>query len=333
LVKEYDLAPNPGRCVVCANREAEHYDLMLMGHLDTVFPRGTCGKVPFRIEGDKAFGPGVSDMKDGSLLIYYLMKDLPKEINEKLNILVFYNPDEETGSMSSRPIYQEYAKKTDFAYVYESWLPDGSRCVERYGSIEMNIAFTGRAGHCGYVFTNGAKSAVSEMARWIVKLDSLQSRERNTTVNIGIAQGGTKPNVVAEQAHITIDIRYSDPADVQRTEIMVEQLTEEAQSREIGVEIKMKRVKPSLVPTEKGWKYIHHVEKLAENHDMENVFSPQGGLSDANYLAQWDVICMDGLGPKGDKEHSLDEYMDIKSVIPAYDFSKMLIQDLAEQKR
>jgi len=330
-VKEYDLAPNPGRCLVCANREAEHYDLMLMGHLDTVFPRGTCAKVPFRIEGDKAFGPGVSDMKNGSLLMYYLMKNLPEEINEKLNILAVFNPDEEVGSNGSRPVYQEHAKKTDYAYIFEGRLPNGDRCVERKGAVGMEVDFIGQAGHCGYVFTNGAKSAISEMARWIMKLDGIQSQERNTTVNIGVAQGGTKPNVVADHAHITVDIRFSDPAEVERVEKTLAELLEEAKCHGIGIDILRKRVKPALVPTQKGWEYIHHVEELAKENQLENRFMPRGGLSDANYLAQCGVICIDGLGPKGDKEHSLDEYMEIDSVMPAYDFANMLIQDLAER--
>jgi glutamate carboxypeptidase len=180
-VTDHDLGPETGPCVICTNREAEHYDLMLIGHLDTVFPDGVCAERPFYIDANQAFGPGVSDMKHGSLMMYYLMKELSQELNEKLNIVVVYNPDEEIGSMYSAPAYLPYAKKVDYVFDYEAALANGHRCAQRKGSVNLWIDFTGKEGHCGYVFTNGSRSAISEMLKWATRLEQLQSQERNTT--------------------------------------------------------------------------------------------------------------------------------------------------------
>lgn len=332
-VTVHDCAPKAGPCVICTNREADHYDLMLIGHLDTVFPKGTCAEWPFRIEGNVAYGPGVSDMKNGSLLMYHLMRELPADINEKLNIVVVFNPDEEIGSHSSRPLYAPYAQKTDYAFLYESGGTDGSLCNQRKGCVGITAEFIGKAGHCGYVFENGAKSAVSEMARWIVALDALQSRERNTTVNVGVARGGTKTNVVADHARIQVSIRFSAPDEVERVKALVDKLTAESEERGIGVNMISYTSSHALNPTEEGKKYFEHITEVCKSEGLDISFKARGGLSDANLIAPYGPICLDGLGPIGDDCHSRDEYLLIDSVMPFYRLSEVLIRDLANNKK
>ena len=331
-VEEHDLAPESGTCVICTNRKADHYDLMLMGHLDTVLPKGTCAERPFRIEGNLALGPGVSDMKHGSLMMYYLLKELPTEINEKLNIVVVFNPDEEIGSIYSRKTYQRYAEITDYAFLYEAASDSGARCAQRKGATGFEVEFTGKEGHCGFVFTNGAVSAVSEMARWIVALDALQSEERDTTVNVGVACGGTKRNVVAGHASISVSCRYILPEEADRIEQTLDMLTQQAKEHGVGVAFKNKGSKPPLVLTEAGKAYVAHITELAKEHGFQPEFATRGGLSDANFIAQHGPICLDGMGPAGGGDHSPDEYMLIDSVMPTFEFSKMLIKDLADRK-
>ncbi|MBO7275237.1 MAG: M20 family metallopeptidase, partial [Clostridia bacterium] len=332
-VTEHDFAPKTGPCLICTNREADHYDLMLIGHLDTVFPKGTCAEWPFRIEGNVAYGPGVSDMKNGSLLMYHLMRDLPAELNEKLNIVVVFNPDEEIGSHSSRPLYAPYAEKCDYAFLYESGGTNGTLCNQRKGCVGITAEFIGKAGHCGYVFENGAKSAVSEMARWIVALDALQSRERNTTVNVGVARGGTKTNVVADHARIQVSIRFSAPDEVERVKALVDKLTAESEERGIGVNMISYTSSHALNPTEEGKKYFEHITEVCKSEGLEISFKARGGLSDANLIAPYGPICLDGLGPIGDDCHSRDEYLLIDSVMPFYKLSQVLIKALADNKK
>lgn len=327
-VEEHNLAPHSGTCVICTNRKAEHYDVLLIGHLDTVFPRGT--GLPYRKEGDRCHGAGVADMKHGSLLMYHLMKELPAEINEKLNIVVVFNPDEEIGSRYSKDCYLPYAAKSDLCLVYEARSAKGGVCIERKGAVHYTLKFKGIPGHCGFVFKNGAKSAISEMARWIVALDSLQSRERNTSVNVGLASGGSKPNVVPEHAEMTVDIRFSDPTEADRVEEAVQALLLQAQERGIGVEIAEKRCKLPLVPDEKSRAYFDHLMTIGKNAGLEFVYEARGGLSDANLIAQCGPICIDGMGPIGGNGHSPNEYMLMDSVVPAFDLSMLIFKDLAK---
>ena len=320
-----------GDTLICVNRESEKYDLMLIGHIDTVFFKGETQKRPFKIEGNVAYGPGVCDMKNGCLLMYYLMKELPKEINDKLNIVAVFNPDEETGSGYSKIAYSEYAKRTEYAFIYEASGITGARCVKRKGSCGATVKFHGKAGHCGSVFTNGAKSAVSEMAKWIVALDALQSRETGTTVNVGIANGGTKRNIVPDYAEIKVSIRYFEPDEVGRVNAEIDRLAAGAEERGIRVDI-TRSAKLPLVPSEKALEYIKHLEELTKEHGYGYTFDARGGLSDANIISQFGAICIDGMGPSGTKAHCDEEYMLIDTVIPAFDYSNLLIRDIANRK-
>ncbi len=329
-VHEYEFDGKCGKCVICTNREAEHYDLLMIGHLDTVFPHGTCSERPFRIEGNRAYGPGVCDMKHGSLMMYYLLKELPEEVNEKLNIVAIFNPDEEIGSRYSKFVYEEYAKKAQYAFVYEA-SGDGGCCAERKGGLWYTIDFTGKGGHCGYMFTNDSKSAIHEMGKWIVKFSEMASVEKNTTVNVGLANGGIKGNVVAPKASMKIDIRIADNSEIERFDKAIEEMTLEAKER--GIEVKIIRSSKSAMPyTEKTDKYIKHVEKITKENGIEFKHRARGGLSDANVLTGFGVLCLDGMGPSGDCDHCPDEYMNIDSVIPYYNLSMLLIKDLADNK-
>jgi len=330
-VHEYEFDGKCGKCVICTNREADHYDLLMIGHLDTVFPHGTCSERPFKIEGNRAYGPGVCDMKHGSLLMYYLLKDLPEEINEKLNIVAIFNPDEEIGSRYSKTVYEEYARKSDYGFVYEASGAEGGCCAERKGGLFYTIEFTGKDGHCGYMFENGSKSAIHEMGKWIVKFSEMASREKNTTVNVGLANGGIKGNVVAPKASMKIDIRFADNSEIERFDNAIAEMTEGATERGIGVNI-VKSVKTALMYTEKADEYIKHIQKITKENNIAFKHRSRGGLSDANILAGFGVLCIDGMGPTGDCDHCPDEYLEIDSVIPYYNLSALLIKDLADNK-
>ena len=330
-VKEYNLEPKAGTCLVCTNKEAEHYDLMLIGHTDTVFLKGTAEVRPFRVEGNIAYGPGVCDMKSGCLLMYYILKELPKEINDKLNIVAVFNPDEEIGSFASREVYKEYARNSDYVYLYEAESKNGGHCTERKGGYFIRAEFFGVGGHGGGVLTNGARSAVSEAAKWIVELDKLLSKERDTSVNIIMDNGGVKSNVVPEYASIRADIRFFRSDEIERIDKVLEKLLNGAEKRQIKVKLE-RRVKPEVQPTEKGKVYIKHIEEIAKKNGLVFRHTPRGGHSDANIIAPYGPVCIDGLGPVGGHSHTADELLYIDTVMPNFELSTLFIKDLAEQK-
>ncbi|MBO7214491.1 MAG: M20 family metallopeptidase [Clostridia bacterium] len=332
IVKEYEPADKKlGKCLVCVNRISTHYDLLAIGHMDTVFKKGTCAERPFKIIEGKAFGPGVADMKHGSLMMYYLFKELPKEVNDNLNIVAIFNPDEEIGSVFSKTIYADYAKISDYAFVYETSMENTGACSARKGSILFEVEFIGKSGHSAYVDINGAVSAIHEMGRWITKFDAMNNFEIGTTVNVGLVSGGVKPNVVADNAKITIDIRYKQATEYQRFMDLVDRLTKQANEKGIKINLSMSE-KPPFIPNEKAIEYINHVERLAKENGFNFNHSLRGGVSDANFISQYGAICLDGLGPTGAQDHSENEYMVISSVIPYFELSKLLIKDLADKK-
>lgn len=330
--EKHDLSPDAGPCLICTNRKAEKYDLLMIGHIDTVFPLGTAAERPFRYDDTYAYGPGASDMKDGSLLMYYIIKELPAELAEKLNIVVVFNPDEEIGSIYSRNAYKSYAERTRYAFVYEGSSATGVSCAERKGGIVYTIRFKGVAGHCGYVFTNGAKSAVHEMGRWIVALADMQDEAIGTSVNVGIANGGVTKNTVAPDAMMVVDIRIKDNDEPDRFEAAIARLTEEAEKRGIGVEIE-RRFKPALVYTDEVRAYVEHVCEITKAAGIPFSHAPRGGLSDANIIASYGAICLDGLGPSsGGGSHSPDEKSQYKTAEHFKNLSLFLMKDIAENK-
>jgi len=328
----HDLEPDTGACLICTNRPAEHYDVMLIGHTDTVFPKGTAAARPFRTDEEKAYGPGVADMKNGCLLMYHILHDLPPEISGKLSIAAVFNPDEEIGSRYSGPVYYEVAKKAKYVYVYESQGTDGTHCIERKGSLSFSVVIHGKAGHVGYTFTNGALSAVVEAARWVLRISELQSVEHNLNVNVTRLYGGDKMNVVPDMAGFSVNMRIPNRDEVSRVKAVLEELTAEAAQRGYTAEIPTFGASDPLTPSPEGYRYAEHLKEVAASVGQEFCTKFRGGLSDANRIARLGPICIDGLGPMGSGGHAEGEYMRLDSIVPAYELSLAMLRDLAENK-
>ena len=306
--------------------------MMYVGHMDTVFPDGTAEARPFRMDKENYYGPGVGDMKNGDVAMVQIAANLPSEIKNRLNIVMVHNPDEEIGSRYSAQFYLPYAKKSDLAFVYEARSSKGGVCIQRKGAIQYKLEFVGIPGHCGFVFKNGAKSAISEMARWIVAMDALQSEELDTSVNVGVVSGGTKPNVVPENAAMTVDIRFSKPSEADRIEEAVAALFRQAEENGIKVHIVENRSKLPLVPDEKAKAYLDHMMELCQKNNVPLLYEARGGLSDANLIAQCGCICIDGMGPAGADGHCSKERMFLDTIDPSFALSSLMLKDLADRK-
>lgn len=334
LTQLHDYASEGGgSCLVCRNREADHYDVMLVGHMDTVFPAGTANQRPYHRDGNRAFGPGVCDMKQGCLTIYHALKELPPSIADRLNILAIFNPDEEIGSKYSAPLLDRYAAQCDYAYVFEAAsVQNHAHCVERKGKLGCHVEFHGVCGHAGYVFENGATSAVSEMARWIVALDELADRQKGTSVNVGVANGGIAANVVPDYAVLELDVRLEQRGEGARIQSKLAELKASAAKHGVAAEIRGLRLTPPLVPNEAGRAYFGRVERLAANIGQPFRCARRGGLSDANHIARQGCICIDGLGPAGGDDHSANEYLLIDDIEPSIALAQAMLVDLADTK-
>lgn len=150
-VTRHQFAAECGPCLEATNAPgADHYDVMLCGHMDTVFPEGTAAKRPLKIEGNQAFGPGVSDMKSGLLSIWYALKEMDPALLAKLKVLVCYNCDEEIGSPWSKDWLVEKAKQSGCVLVAEAARPNGDLISARKGNAKYRITFHGKASHAGF---------------------------------------------------------------------------------------------------------------------------------------------------------------------------------------
>ena len=329
IVEKYDLRPHTGNCTVVKNREAERYDVMLIGHVDTVFSCGEVAKRPFRRDEENCYGVGVIDMKQGCLSMLHILEALPADVNEKLNIVAIFNPDEEIGSRYSKPITQKYAKLCDRVFVFEAGSSDGRITVERKGQSALAVTIRGRAGHAGYMFEGKSLSAVTEAVYWINELQKFHSAERGTSVNVGVFHAGEKRNVVAELAQVGWDIRYEQKEVCSELEACIERLVKHAEAGGYQVEFTVRKTTPALVPDERTMAYVERIRAVSERLGRPFGLKKRGGLSDANHLATCGPICIDSLGPTGDFDHSDKEYLAIDTIQPFTEFAYELVCDLA----
>ena len=281
------------------------------------------------------YGPGVGDMKNGDAAMVHIAANLPKEVSGRLNIVMVHNPDEEIGSVYSRKVLDEIAAKSDHIFVMESAGHDGVRhCFARKGSLCYDLEFFGKAAHAGFMFEREHASAVLEMGHYIVKLMGMASREDDTTVNVGVAGGGTARNVVADYAKLSVEMRFKKISEYERLKQAVHEMIEgEPFVSGVKTVIAQERQMAPLVKTEKTLAYMERMKAVADSLGIPFEEKDRGGLSDANHLAMaGDAVVADGMGPHGAMDHSDKEYGCIRSVEPCIRLHVGLLEEMAAKK-
>lgn len=305
--------------------------VLLMGHLDTVYPDGTAAARPMRSEGNRILGPGVCDMKGGLLVGLYALRAL-QEINFRdfEEIVFFFNSDEEIGSPGSRPLYEPIAREMDAALVLESARANGDIVSARKGSGEFFVRVFGKAAHAGVEPEKGA-NAVVELAHQIIALYRFNGLAPGVTVNPGVINGGTKSNVVPEQAWVHVDARAVDPGGAEAVTRAIKSLS-------------VQKIHGTRLEVSGGFSYpplhrtpaVRFLVELARDSARELGFevndAATGGASDANVLASFYVPVLDGLGPIGGLDHSVDEYIEADSLVPRTSMLAGLIQRILSEK-
>ena len=332
-IQRHHLDDRTGDLLEISNRPADHYDVMFVGHMDTVFPRGTLAHWPFSTDGVNAYGPGVGDMKNGDVAMYQVATHLSKRALEKLNICMAYNPDEEIGSIYSKEKLDAIGRKSDFVYVMEGAGPGGEHCFARKGAMRYVLRFHGQAAHAGFMFEEKNASAVLEMGHYIVKLMGLASREEDTTVNVGVAKGGIATNVVADSAEIWVEMRFKKESERERLTKEIDQLLNgEPFVPGVRVEVASHTSMTAWTKTPEALAHIAHMEEIAKKLGLEFEQKDRGGLSDANHLSTTGAICSDGMGPHGALDHSEKEYSIIDTIQPCVQLLCAVLEDLSQSK-
>ncbi len=302
------------------NREEHNQEekgILLLSHLDTVHPVGTLQKNPFRIEGDKCYGPGIYDMKAGAQLALSALEGVLSEL--KIPVDFLFSPDEETGSHASREMIEMYAKKAKCVLVTEPARANTGFCVtERKGTGMCTIKAHGVPAHAGVQHAKG-RNAIKEMAKVILAVEAQTNYERGITFNVGEIRGGTTINVVPSYCEISIDFRLPDDAAVQEVKDFFAQI--KSSDPDIRLEIDVEINRPPMFKTEAAAELLRDAQKAAQDAGWELGEAPQtGGGSDANFTAGVGTPSLDGIGPDGDGAHTLQEHILVSTLEQRYQF-------------
>lgn len=321
--------PSVGPCLQVTNSGQEPYDMLLIGHMDTVFTKGTAAERPFAVREGRAYGPGVVDMKASLLSAYYALRQLQAEgALDGTSICLAFNSDEEISSRYSRAWIESLAVKSRCAIVLEPARADGSMVNTRRGVGRYTITCKGVPSHTGIAPEKGV-SAINELAHWILGLHGLTDYAKGTNVNVGVIKGGTTPNTVAEDAVAEVDVRMTELAEAARVQQAIETMLQSPRTPGIKVSVSGGVTRPPMQPSAQTLALCERVDAVAKRVGVEFAWIATGGGSDANLTAALGVPSIDGFGPVGGLSHTVDEYMEVTSVEPRLALLREVIRDFA----
>jgi glutamate carboxypeptidase len=289
--------------------------ILLMGHRDTVFPKGEPERRPFKIEGDRAYGPGVADMKAGLVINCFLLAAFRRFGGAPAPVMALFTGDEEIGSPFSRPVIEQHARAARAVFNSEPGRALGAAVTGRKGGVFMRFDITGKAAHSGANFEQGI-SAINELAHKTLALHALSQPDKGITLNVGVVSGGQTVNTVAPWARGEVDLRFITPADRAATMAKVEEIM--ARSFVPGTKAEL-RITGEFVPLVEGESgkalFAHYAAGLRElGQEPKSLFT--GGCADSGFAAATGTPTICAVGPVGGRAHSPDEFMEIETLVP-----------------
>jgi glutamate carboxypeptidase len=308
---------------------AEGPSVLLITHTDTVFDPGTVAQRPFTVREGRCFGPGVNDMKGGLLTGLYALTALrdaaiaggidpeagPAEWLPVSRVIFLANSDEEIGSPSSEPIIREQAGRADVALGLESARANGDIVSARKGHLVLRVGIRGRAAHAG-VEPDLGRNAIVEAAHQVLAIDRLHGSAPGVTVVVGVISGGTRPNIVPDEAAFEVDVRAWTKADLERVESAVTDLTQRTTVPDVTAAVSVLTRYLPMERTPASEAVVAQAVAIAEALGFELHDAATGGASDANTTSGMGVPSIDGLGPVGGLDHGPEEYLELESIVP-----------------
>lgn len=297
------------RCFGSENYTAKQ--ILLLGHTDTVHPRGANLKNPTRIEDDKLYGCGIFDMKANIVVLLEVMKAFGKfSAKPRLPITILLSCDEEIGSETGRELVEQEAKRSELCLVFEP-SANGKVKTGRKGTGWYELRTHGIPAHAGLEPEKGA-SAILEISRQIEKLHSFNAPEKGTTVNVCMVNGGTASNVIPENASAEIDVRFTSMAEAERIDNEIKTLKNF--DERVSIEILGEINRPPLERNEQVAALYEKARSVAASFDYELGETQVGGASDGNFVAALGVPVLDGLGVTGNGAHTNNEYILVSNI-------------------
>lgn len=288
---------------------------LILCHVDTVWPAGELARRPFRIEEGKAFGPGVCDMKGGMVqAIFALQAILAAKAKMPRKVVFLCTTDEEIGSAAAREVIEDEAKKSALVLVTEpSSGPQGAVKLTRKGWGMFDVNVTGRSAHAGADHANGI-NAVEEMARQVIKLQSMTDYGSGTTISVGEIRGGMGYNVIPDRASLKVDLRASTQAELLVARDKILGLTPFLPGAAVSVSGDLNR--PPLEATPANCALYQKAKQIAAELGYDLPGTHVGGVSDGNFTSALGIATLDGVGAVGDGSHALHEYLVLSAMAP-----------------
>jgi glutamate carboxypeptidase len=307
-------------------------DIVLMGHRDTVFPKGEAKRRPFRIVDGKAYGPGTADMKAGLVMNAFVLAAFKRFGGHPGPLVALVTGDEEILSPSSRELIAEQGRRSRAAFNAEPAPSTDAVVIARKGAVAMTMNVYGKAAHSGAAPRDGV-SAIEELARKIVSLHALTNYDTGITVNVGLISGGQSINTVAPHASARIDVRYARAADLAGALAEIRRIAETPALKGTHVELTIDRECAPLEVTDSSRALLKHYQKAGRDLGLEVRGLSVGGGADSAIIAAQGCPTLCSVGPVGHNGHSEDEHVEVGSLVPRAQLLALAIARLPDHAR
>lgn len=316
-VTTFDRIPSEGygehlRLHAFGDRRSRPPTILILGHTDTVHPLGSIENRPWRVEANRAYGPGVFDMKANCALAIEAVRSCADlNLKPRQPVVLLLTCDEETGSLTGRALVEAEAKRASTVLVLEPPAPIGRVKTGRKGTGMFTLEVKGRAAHAGLEPEKGV-SAILELSRQIEHLHNMNNRHTGISVNVGVVHGGTVSNVVPAEASAEVDLRFSSHDEGVAAEQSILNLKPYDSRVELLVKGGINR--PPLERSDKVIALFEHARQIAAAIDYPLGEAQVGGASDGNFAAAVGAPVLDGLGIEGDGAHAIHEHIMIDDI-------------------
>ncbi|WP_457743383.1 M20 family metallopeptidase [Sulfurimonas sp.] len=292
--------------------------LLLLGHLDTVFPNGKFEE--YKVDDKWVYGPGVCDMKGGNIVLLEALKELQKNQYKIKNIDILFVSDEETGSDDSKHLTAELAKKYDYCFVYEAAGRNMEVVTARKGVGTFFIDIQGKVAHAGNHYIDGFDANL-EATYKLQNLVALTDLEKGTTVNVGKIEGGIGANTISPHAHLVFELRYTTIQEKTRALELIKKIVSTQYVKGTVSTLSGGIQRDVMQETSESLNLLSTIQNITSQNILHEA---RGGVSDANIVSSCDVITLDGFGPYGDGDHTIYERANKSSFESRIELSKKL---------
>ncbi|MGG3283164.1 M20 family metallopeptidase [Paenibacillus solani] len=305
-----------GNNLLITHPQAVNPEILIIAHMDTVFPEGTVTERPFSRDDKRAYGPGVFDMKASQITTLYAIKHLIESGSDSYkNLRIILNSDEEVGSVHSRALIEEQSKLSKYALIVEPSDEDGTLVTGRRGGGKYYLTVKGVAAHSGAEPEKG-RSAIGELAHKIIKLHALTDPSVGINVNVGVISGGTSSNTIAPHANAFIDVRMSTKDQADELDRKIREICSTVDIEGTSMELTGGITRPPMIKNEASEWLLRIVQEEAHGLGEDIADKSVGSGSDANITSALGIATIDALGPRGGNAHSKDEYLNIDTLVP-----------------